>query len=163
VPLFAIREYAVRRASCEQAAAFFAKRDPRVSTLRDVSLDQLEAHSGELIAETASRARFIIAENQRVLAMARALPDGDSTAIRSLTAASFSGARNQYEIVTAEMDMMMHAMLAAPGVIGARQAGAGFGGCMLAFVESQKISPFANAVSEAYKRSSRIDAQVFPV
>ena len=40
----------------------------------------------------------------------------------------------------------MAAMRAAPGVIGARQAGAGFGGCMVAFVEEPAVEEFASFV-----------------
>ena len=55
-------------------------------------------------------------------------------------AASFAGARDLYEIVVPEMEAMMEAMLSGPGVIGARQAGAGFGGCMVAFVEKEAVA-----------------------
>ena len=54
---------------------------------------------------------------------------------RGFAPSSYAGARDLYEIGAPSMDAMMAAMLAAPGVIGARQAGAGFGGCMVALVE----------------------------
>jgi galactokinase len=44
---------------------------------------------------------------------------------------AFAGARDLLEITIPEMESMFSAMTRAPGVVGARQAGAGFGGCML--------------------------------
>ena len=51
---------------------------------------------------------------------------------------------------------MIDAMLAAPGVIGARQARAGFGGCMVAFVHAACVQPFEQAVSPRYASSTGI-------
>jgi galactokinase len=58
---------------------------------------------------------------------------------------------------------MMDAMLSAPGVIGARQAGAGFGGCMVALVEADSVEQFSRAVREAYSSSTGIAAEVYAV
>ena len=61
------------------------------------------------------------------------------------------------------MHAMMAAMLAAPGVIGARQAGAGFGGCMVAFVDEGQIEPFAAAVRAHYFAATGIQPEIYPV
>jgi galactokinase len=111
----------------------------------------------------AQRCRFIIEENQRVLQMGRVLPVGERAAIRALTAASYAGARDLYEIGSSEMERMMDAMLSAPGIIGARQAGAGFGGCMVAFVESSLTDTFADHVQQVYAAATGIQPMVYPV
>jgi len=80
-----------------------------------------------------------------------------------LTAQSYAGARDLYEISCDEMELMMAAMLSGPGVIGARQAGAGFGGCMVALVESEGVEGFARHVQAHYRASSGIEPQVYPV
>ena len=54
------------------------------------------------------------------------------------------------------MVAMMDAMLAAPGVIGARQAGAGFGGSMVALVDAACTDAFRTAVRNAYHGATRI-------
>jgi galactokinase len=48
-------------------------------------------------------------------------------------------------------------------VIGARQAGAGFGGCMIAFVEKAQIDMFAEHVKKTYLDATGIEANVYPV
>jgi galactokinase len=54
-------------------------------------------------------------------------------------------------------------MLSAPGVIGARQAGAGFGGCMVALVEADSVDAFSEGVRAAYARSTGIVPEVYAV
>ncbi|MGA2075623.1 MAG: galactokinase, partial [Terriglobia bacterium] len=73
------------------------------------------------------------------------------------------GARDLYEICTSHMLGMMDAMLGAPGVIGARQAGAGFGGCMVAFVEEEETDSFRAAVVERYSKSTGISPEIYAV
>jgi galactokinase len=156
-------EYSERRAQCEEGARRLAAFYPHVTALRDVTLEQFEKHEGDLPPVVAKRCRFIIEENQRVLDLAHMLSAGDRARIRSLTSASYLGARDLYEIGSREMELMMGAMLGGPGIIGARQAGAGFGGCMIALVESDQIERFADQVAREYLSVSGIDAQVYPV
>lgn len=154
-------EYPERRAACEQGAALLAARLSGVTHLRDVTLSQFEAFEEILPAVVAKRCRFILEENARVLALSHALPLGDRAAIRQLSQSSFVGAGKLYEIVTPEMEAMMAAMLSAPGIIGARQAGAGFGGCMVAFVEADQADAFADVVRAVYGATTGIEARVF--
>lgn len=151
-------EYGQRRAQCEEGARRFG-----VKSLRDISLQQFNAREHELPPEMAKRCRFIIEENDRVLKLASALQDFDRQAIRELTAASFLGACELYEIGAPAMHSMMQAMLAAPGVIGARQAGAGFGGCMVAIVEAAQVEDFAAAVRTHYLANTGTGAEIYPV
>ena len=47
--------------------------------------------------------------------------------------------------------------------IGARQAGAGFGGCMVAFVEDGQLEAFAAAVRAHYFATTAIKPDIYPV
>ncbi|NJN92845.1 MAG: galactokinase [Anaerolineales bacterium] len=156
-------EYGQRRAQCEEGARRLAALYPGVTTLRDVSLDQFSRHEHDLPEVVARRCRFIIEENQRVLDLAKAFVANDLASIKSLTAESYAGARDLYEISCREMDTMIKAMNSGPGVVGARQAGAGFGGCMIAFVEQGAIETFASHVKKTYQASTTIEPRVYPV
>jgi galactokinase len=156
-------EYTERRAQCEQGVQLLKNFLPDINSLRDVSIDQFETHVADLPDVVARRCRFVIEENQRVLDMADALADGNLAEINRLSAASFLGAQTLYEISSLEMDEMMAAMRSGPGVIAARQAGAGFGGCMAAFVESDCTQAFQWHVSQRYRHSTGIKPQVYPV
>lgn len=156
-------EYGERRAQCEEGARRLARFYPDVRALRDVSLEQLLAHLDDLPPLVARRCRFIIEENARVLRLAEALPSGDGPAIAALTAASYAGARDLYEICSHEMEAMFSVMTSAPGGIGARQAGAGFGGCMVAFVWAEAVPDFEGHVRRAYAAATGIMPEVYPV
>ena len=156
-------EYPERRAQCEEGARLLARFYPGVRALRDVTLAQFTAHESDLPPVVARRCRFIIEENQRVLDLAAALPAGDRDEIARLTSGSYAGARDLYEIVSPEMVAMMDAMLNGPGVIATRQAGAGFGGCMAAYVEDAQTRDFERHVRRAYTAATGIRPKVFPV
>ena len=156
-------EYGDRRAQCEQGVRVLAPFYSQVTALRDLTLDQFDAHAADLEPIVARRCRFIIEENERVLQLAETLPTGDRAAISALTAASYTGARDLYEICSPEMEAMMRAMLGAPGVVGARQAGAGFGGCMVALVDTEATSEFVEQVARSYAADTGIEAKVYSV
>lgn len=156
-------EYDSRRAQCEEGARLLAAHDPAVKTLRDVTPAHFAAHTADLPPVVAKRCRFIIEENRRVLDLAAALSDNDRASIDTLTAASYAGARDLYEIGAPSMEAMIQAMRGAPGVVGARQAGAGFGGCLVAFVHADDVSSFAAHVEDAYAQATGIEPEIYPV
>ena len=156
-------EYGERRAQCEEGVLRLADFYPGVTHLRDLTLEQFVEHEAVLPEVVAKRCRFIIEENQRVLDLAAALSADDRTAIRALTEASYTGARDLYEIVSPATEPMMEAVLSGPGVVGARQAGAGFGGCMVAFVEAHAVDAFAEHVRTRYRAKTTIEPEVYPV
>jgi galactokinase len=80
-----------------------------------------------------------------------------------LTAASFEGACELCEIGAPAMTALMEAMLQAPGVIGARQAGAGFGGCIVAFVRAGMVEAFSQSVRRAYHAQTGLAPEVCAV
>lgn len=151
-------EYGRRRAQCEEGARCLG-----VKSLCEITVNQFAKRESELLPEVERRCRFIIEENDRVKKLAAALLAFDRDMIRRLSTDSFRGARDLYEISSPPMEAMMRAMLAAPGVIGARQAGAGFGGCMVAFVEKASLSAFSGFVSRAYAAETQIQPKVYPV
>jgi galactokinase len=156
-------EYGERRAQCEQGVRLLRQWYPDIIALRDVTLKQFSAHEQNLPRLVARRCRFIIEENQRVLDLAEALAAGDAACLQQLFAASYAGARDLYEIGAPAMEAMMRAMLSGPGVVAARQAGAGFGGCMVALVQRDQVEAFADHVVRAYAAETKIEPTIYPV
>ena len=155
--------YDERRAQCEAGATYLRRYDPGITALRDVSLELFEAHEAELPEVIARRCRFIIEENQRVLDLAAALPVGDPHELGRLFDASFDGATRLFGIGAASMSAMHAAMDGAPGLIARRQAGAGFGGCLVAIVERGAVTAFAGHTAQAYTAATDIEPAVFGV
>ena len=155
--------YGERRAQCEAGVAHLRTIDPGVTALRDVSPALLAAHEADLPPVVAARCRFIVEEEHRVLELADALPEGDPTTLARLLDASFDGATRLFEIGVPAMTAMHEAMREAPGLIARRQAGAGFGGCLVAFVEQGSAPAFSAHVRSAYATATGIEPRIFPV
>jgi galactokinase len=156
-------EYPERRAQCEEGVRILSRYYSEIQSLRDASMEKIITHKSDMEPVIYNRCRFIIEENQRVLDMAYALEEGRFIWVGELANSSYEGARDQFEIVSSEMSVMHDVILSAPGAYGARGAGAGFGGCLVAFVDTSQIEPFTRHVMGEYKRKSGIDSEVFPV
>ena len=156
-------EYGDRRAQCEQGAAYFAELDPEVRALRDVPLDLFSEHEAKLPELAARRSRFVIEENARVGALSDALESNEREAIDTLMTESFEGCRDLFEISVPAMEAMFDAMHSAPGIVGCRQAGAGFGGCMVAVVERPRVEDFCRHTEATYKAAAQLDPEIYPI
>jgi galactokinase len=122
-----VSAYARRRAECEAA-----EREMR-QPLRTATLDAVERLDD---ARLRRRARHVVTENERVRAVARALVGGDLATVGAAMAASHASLRDDFEVSTPALDALAERLTAAPGVIGARLTGAGFGGCVIALAHA---------------------------
>ncbi|MCW5941550.1 MAG: galactokinase [Fimbriimonadaceae bacterium] len=138
--------YNERRARCESAAATLGKR-----ALRDATLEELFARAGEMEPTTFQRAMHVITENDRTLSFSDALERGLTPRIGDLMRASHDSLRVDYEVTIPELDAMVEAAWSAPGCVGARMTGAGFGGAAVALVEQDAIEPFLSSVDAEFR------------
>lgn len=133
-------EYAARRRSCERSAA-----DLGVASLRDVQ--DREPTPWEKVSHPgdARRARHIITENQRVLDVVDALAVPDYVEVGRLLTASHTSMRDDFQITTEHIDLIAETATLA-GAFGARMTGGGFGGCVIALVEKERMAAVDAAV-----------------
>ncbi len=121
--------YNDRRADVERAAALFPD-EPLVS----VDLESLTDAAAELDDVALRRARHTITEQARVVAAAAALEAGDLESLGRLMRESHESLRDDFDVTGPQLDAIVTAAWAQPGVIGARMTGAGFGGCAVVLV-----------------------------
>ncbi|MBN1171591.1 MAG: galactokinase [Micromonosporaceae bacterium] len=141
-------EYAARRQSCEAAAKALGLR-----ALREVDVEELPMALDRLPDEVLRhRTRHVVTENARVIATVKALRSGDLAGIGPLLTASHASLRDDYEVTVDQLDTAVEAALAA-GAHGARMTGGGFGGCVLALVDTTDRDRVAGAVTEAFDRA----------
>ncbi|WP_208027265.1 galactokinase [Rhabdothermincola sediminis] len=117
--------YADRRRDVERAIA-------ELGPLRDRPASDAEALTDPVLRR---RARHVIGENARVLAFAGALRRGELREAGALMVESHRSLRDDFEVSTPVLDELVARLVAAPGVLGARLTGAGFGGCVVALGE----------------------------
>ncbi|MEU8167491.1 galactokinase [Micromonospora sp. NPDC049004] len=151
-------EYAARRRSCEAAAKALG-----VAALRDVAVDQLDGALANLDdEETRRRVRHVVTEDQRVLDTVALLRAGRVRDIGPLLTASHVSMRDDFEITVPEIDTAVEAALSA-GALGARMTGGGFGGCVLALVDTDRVEAVAAAVTAAYAERAFTAPTTIPV
>lgn len=97
------------------------------------------------------RARHAVSENQRTLRAVKALESGDLIHFGQLMNASHISLRDDYEVTGVELDALVEAAWAQPGVIGSRMTGAGFGGCTVSLVERDLVEAFMENVAIEYE------------
>jgi len=148
-------EYNRRRAECEGAVSELrALLGDTILALRDVSPEQASLYLPLLSEPAQRRARHVVSENARVLAFVDALHRADIHTVRHLMHASHASLRGDYEVSCDELDWMVSACLNAPGCIGARMTGAGFGGACVALVQKESVEPFVQHASVEYAQHS---------
>lgn len=140
--------YNQRRAACERAQALLGQ--PLVA----VPLDRVAEAVASLPEELRAPTRHVITEQARVLAFANALREHDLVAMGELMRASHESLRDDFGVTGAALDAMAEAAWEAPGVIGARMTGAGFGGCTVNLVQPDMVDAFTDAVGRRYAGST---------
>lgn len=148
--------YNERRSQCEEAAAYFGAK-----ALRDVSLQELEAGASGLDSMTLRRARHVITENQRTLAAVAAMRRDDVQTLGGLMNASHASLRDDFEVSSGELNLMVDLAQSLDDCYGARMTGAGFGGCAVALVKSDSVKTFATAVTRHYRQQTRLEPGVY--
>ena len=152
--------YNDRRAACERAVAAAQRLDPAVRALRDVD-DALLTRARSLMDETAcKRAWHVVPENQRPRRFASALRAGDLELAGRIMFDSHESLRDLYEVSCAELDILVALSMEQPGCRGARLTGAGFGGCIVALVEAERVGSFTSIVPHRYREATRRQPQV---
>jgi len=148
--------YNERRAQCEAGAKHL-----NVSALRDVTLEQLEQHRHGLPEVVYRRCRHVITENARVLAAGEALEQGDLNRFGKLMAESHQSLRDDYEVSSDELDLMVELAQQVEGVYGARMTGGGFGGCTVNLVRNENVEEFRARVAEGYERVTNLKPEIY--
>jgi galactokinase len=148
-------EYNARRSECESVATHFG-----VRALRDISLKAFKRRIQELDPTARRRARHVITENDRTVSAAEALAADDLKASGNLMVASHESLRDDFEVSCPEINLLVEIALGVNGVYGARLTGAGFGGSMVALVQSEAVADLTDAIAARYEPVSGRQATV---
>jgi galactokinase len=148
--------YNERVAQCQAAARYF-----EVASLRDLSWETYLSNAEGLDDMTSRRAKHIITENQRTLAAAEAMRQGDARTLGHLMNASHESLRDDYEVSSQELNIMVDLARGQAGCYGARMTGAGFGGCAVALVMVRAAQIFAKCMTEAYQKATGLNPNVY--
>jgi len=154
-------EYNQRRAACEEGVRILKEHLPRIRSLRDVSMEELEGNRDKLPAVVYRRCRHVVTENDRVQRAASMLEQNNLKEFGQLMAQSHASLRDDYEVSCRELDIMVDIAVRQRGLCGARMTGGGFGGCTINVVEASQAEIFRQEVGTAYERATGLKPQVY--
>lgn len=156
----AASKYNERRSECE-AALSELQQYQKLKSLGELTVQEFEKLEARLSCDTLrKRARHAVSENERTLLAAKALKANDLKTFGELINASHRSLRDDYEVTGAELDVLSETAW-EEGALGARMTGAGFGGCAIAIVESEKTDSFIQAVSSQYLDKTGYEASFY--
>lgn len=148
--------YGERRRSCEEAADLLGiERGHLCSEVDGRDVSAVDARLEELPDVPRRRARHVITDSARVLAVHEALGAGvtreSAPAVGRVLSASHASMRDDFEITVPAVDTLA-AALEDGGAYGARMTGGGFGGCVIALIDADRVD---DAVELAKQRAAK--------
>ncbi len=158
-------EYHTRVAECREALSVLQEEYPALRQLSEATQVQLQVVMRRMPENVSRRARYVVAENERVLEMALALSRGDVRRAGQLLNETHAGLRDEYEVSCTEVDFLQrHALEHFPdAVAGARIMGGGFGGCTINLLRDDRIEEVKQYLRHVYRKKYGITPEFYPV
>jgi galactokinase len=107
------------------------------------------------------RARHVVSEIARVAAAVEALRGDDFGTLGALMQESHRSLRDDYEVSSPQLDLLVGLATAQDYVLGARLTGAGFGGCTVNIVRADAIDAFDRDVIALYRERTGLPAEMY--
>ena len=142
--------YNERRLQCEHVAEIISKKHPDVKSLRDATLEMLDEVKDEITGAEYKRARYVIGEVVRVLAVCKALEADDYEKVGQMMYDTHYGLSKEYEVSCEELDFL-NEIAKEEGVTGSRIMGGGFGGCTINLVADELAPNFKKVVVKKFE------------
>lgn len=154
-------KYNERRQECEEALRRLQTVCDK-KALCDFSAEEFEACKGVLQSEVLERrVRHAVHENLRTVRSFEALKQGDIVQFGALMPASHRSLKEDYEVTGKELDILAELSSRFPGVLGARMTGAGFGGCIVAVIEKDRVSAYKEKIGAEYLERTGYQADFY--
>jgi galactokinase len=154
----AYSKYNERRAECNKALADLGT-VVKIDALGELNEEQFNCYQMAIRDEVCRRrAKHAVFENRRTIKAVLALQNNDLALFGQIMNDSHISLRDDYEVSGLELDTLVEAAWAIPGVIGSRMTGAGFGGCTVSIVREEAINDFTYRVGKDYQNKVGLTA-----
>ena len=153
--------YNERRAQCEAGVQQLAKWLPNVKALRDVTIAELQEFGQDLPEVVYRRCRHVINENARVVLAAEALAQRDLHRFGELMRGSHFSLRDDYEVSSTELDLMVELAFMSDGIYGSRMTGGGFGGCTINLVDAEYVDEVTSFIARQYEHITKLKPEIY--
>lgn len=155
--------YNKRREECQTGVAAAQKLYPEIKSLRDMDLKVLDAIRSDITQLVYNRCKYIIEENNRVLAASELLDKDDLKGFGEKMYQSHEGLSKLYEVSCPELDFLVDYSKDLDEVLGSRMMGGGFGGCTINIVEKSKVKTLQDSIKPAFESKYDVTPKFYVV
>ena len=160
-------EYPDRVNQCAEAVEHVRRCFPEsaadIRKLRDVTIDMLDRTKSlsDMSDLCYRRARHSISEDARTMEAVRACASGDFKRLGKMMLGSHESLRDDYEVSTSGLDLLVELAMQFDGVYGSRMTGGGFGGCTVTLVRTDRVDALVEHLQKEYKARTGVVADCF--
>ncbi len=140
-----------RRQECERAVDLLKDEGTQIAALRDLDMAGLDASRNRVGDILYRRCRHVITETQRVHDAFHAMLLNDPVMLGQLMNQSHQSLKTDFEVSCSELDFLVDVAQNCKGVYGSRMVGAGFGGCTVSLVKSDKVKEATERICAQYR------------
>jgi galactokinase len=145
-------EYNTRRQECETGLAVL-RQQFSIPSFREATLAMLDAVADSISEKVYNRCTYVIEEIARMEAACNHLLAGEIDAFGARMYETHTGLSELYEVSCPELDCIVENCKKENDVIGARMMGGGFGGCVIALVQTTNVEDVYNRINTAYQNT----------
>lgn len=152
--------YNDRKVECDTAFEFL-NRKFNIESLSEATLDMLPLLAAREDLE--KRVKHVITETKRVQDAVKVLEKNDFNAFGQLLCESHSSLKTDFQVSCEELDFIENYARNFSPCLGCRMTGAGFGGSLVALIESESFDSFKKQLELNYKERFGYACEVFRV
>jgi len=156
-------EYNIRRSQCEKMVEAIQLTNPKVSSLRDVTMAQIDLIREDVEPIIYNRAKYVIEEINRVQEVCKSLKSKDIESVGQLMFETHNGLRKLYEVSCQELDLLVDTVSQFDSVAGARMMGGGFGGCTINLIRKSEVDTVIQDLKVKYLEATGIELKYYLV
>jgi galactokinase len=143
-------EYNTRRQECETGLAAM-HHQCKVASFREATLSMLDTVAINISDKVYNRCKYVIEEIERMEAACNHLLANEIDAFGARMYETHTGLSKLYEVSCPELDLIVENCKPEPAIIGARMMGGGFGGCVIALVQTSEVDTVYHQINAAFE------------
>ena len=145
-------EYNTRIQECETGLAAL-RQQFSIASFREATLDMLDTVADSISSNVYNRCKYVVEEIARMEAACNHLLAGEIDAFGARMYETHMGLSELYEVSCAELDCIVQNCKKENDIVGARMMGGGFGGCVIALVQTANVEVVYNRINTAYQNT----------
>jgi len=134
-----------------------------IGQLRDATPPLIQLNKNNLNPTQYRRIKHVVSENERVKQFVTAMRNNDLFTMGNLINKSHISLRDDFEVSSDELNLIVNIAQRQPGCVGARMMGAGFGGCALALLNNGDVHDFTQTIAKTYHAETGVKPNIFEV